>query len=122
MVKRLLFSLLLLVVACISSGCVSFGTTDCADSSTLADGDTTSVPVEVVTKRGLGVNVIGLIDVNDGLYSTPEEPIDGDPSATTSATDLAIGKYEGKVSREGSRLTLAVEGLEYPLDGPVSCD
>ena len=122
MVKRFLHSLFLAGTACISSACVSIGTTDCAASSPLADGDSTSVRVDVVTKPGLGVNVIGLIDVNDGLYSTPEKPIDGDPAATTSATDLAVGKYEGNVSREGTRLTLTVEGLVYPLDGPESCD
>jgi hypothetical protein len=122
MVKRLLLSVLLVSAACIASSCVSTNTTDCASSPPLADGDSTPVRVEVVTKPGLGVNVIGSIDVNEGLYSTPQEPIHGDPTATTSATDLAIGKYEGRVSREGIRLTLAVEGLEYPLDGPESCD
>ena len=122
MVKRLLLALLLVSSAWVDSACVSTGTTDCASSPALADGDSTPVRVEVVTKRGLGVNVIALINVNEGLYSTPEKPIDGDPTATTSATDLAIGTYEGRVSREGTRLTLTAEGLEYPLDGPESCD
>lgn len=121
MVSRVVAVLLLASSTCLVSACVS-SPTDCTDSAPLADGATTMVEVVVVTKEGLNANVIGTLDVNDGLYSTPQKPINNDPTTTASVTDLPLGEYEGTVAREGDELTLTVEGQEFSLNGPESCD
>ena len=111
---------LLLTTASITSACAE-DTGACASSAPLADGATTTVEVVVVTKDGLDANVIGSIDVNGGLYGTPQKPIKGDQTTTASIADLPLGEYDGTVSRVGDQLTLAVEDQEFPLEGPESC-
>lgn len=84
-------------------------------SKPLADGASTKVRVEVVTKPGLDVNIIGTLEVNGGLYTTPMKEIGPE-------TDLPLGTYDGLVSRARDELTLEVEGQTIQLSGPESCD
>lgn len=81
----------------------------------MKEGASTKVVVEVATKDGLGVNIMGSIDVNGGRYLTPVKEIG-------SETDLPVGTYDGTVTNRNGDLTLDVEGQTLPLSGPESCD
>ena len=87
----------------------------CIASKPLADGASTKVQVEVVTKPGLDVNIIGTLDVNGGLYTTPVKEVGPE-------TDLPLGTYDGLVSLASDELTLEVEGQTIQLSGPEGCD
>ncbi len=109
--RNLLGAVALLLVA--SCGSLP-GTEDCATSEPIGDGGSAPVPVEVVTKPGLDVNMVGTLDVAGGLYSTPTGELGPE-------TDLPLGRYDGVVTRDGDELTLAVEGRTMPLTAQ-SCD
>lgn len=106
--------LLVTLTASLLMGCGE-GDSSCFASKPLADGASTKVQVEVVTKPGLDVNIIGTLDVNGGLYTTPVKEIGPE-------TDLPLGTYVGRVSRAKDELTLDVEGQTIQLTGPRGCD
>jgi hypothetical protein len=105
------------LILLLSSGCVPHDAESCSSSKALADGATTKVEVQVRSK--VGVSMIGLIDVNGGLYGTPDGEVRG---VRGNVTDLADGDYSGTVVRHGEQLTLHVEDETLPLSGPESCD
>ena len=105
------------VILIISGGCVPYDAESCSNSKPLADGATTKVEVQVRSKVGVGM--IGLIDVNGGLYGTPVGEVRG---VRGNVTDLADGDYSGTVVRQGEQLTLNVEAETLPLSGPEPCD
>lgn len=96
-------------------------TRSCADSKPLGDG--LSVAVEVAVRSKAGVSMIGLVDVNGGIYSAPAKEIEGgDAPLYGAVTQLSDGDYVGKVSRNGDKLTMELEGRSMPLKGPEACD
>lgn len=105
------------LVAVLAAGCGVFdaeGTYEpCASSSPIPDGGSTEVDVVVVTKPGLGENIIGTLDVSGGLYRAPVKGIGA-------VTNLDLGSYKGRVSRDGDELTLDVAGQSMPLS-PEPC-
>ncbi|MBC7594853.1 MAG: hypothetical protein H7288_13095 [Kineosporiaceae bacterium] len=105
---------LLSLASGILTGC-GVDDSSCISSRPLGDGASTSVQVEVVTKRGLDANIIGTFDVNGGLYTTPVKELGPE-------TDLALGTYDGTVTRVKDDLTLKVEGQTIKLSGPEGCD
>lgn len=90
------------------------GSEDCATSEPIGESGSSRVPVEVVTKPGLGVNMVALLDVDGEIYSTPTGELGPE-------TDLPVGRYDGVVTRSGNDLTLTVEGRTMPLTAS-SCD
>jgi hypothetical protein len=103
-----------LLAASVLTGC-GWDTTSCANSEPLADGASEKVTVEVATKPGLGTNIIGQLDVDEGFYSAPVKE-------NGAETNVAVGKYTGTVTKSGSRLTLRFADQALPLSGPQDCD
>lgn len=106
--------LLAAVISALLLGC-SGNTDSCAESKSMADGESVNVSVEVVTKPGLGANIVGTLDVNGGLYTTPAKDLGPE-------TDLPVGTYDGVVRKHKGDLTLDIEDESLRLSGPEDCD
>ncbi|QGG42404.1 hypothetical protein [Aeromicrobium yanjiei] len=101
--------------ATLLGGCGITESEPCFTSKPMAEGAKQDVSVLVVTKPGLDVNIVGTLDVDGGLYTTPRKDLGPE-------TDVPVGTYDGTVTKSDGRLVLNYEGESVRLVGPMGCD
>lgn len=102
-------------IALLLAGCGLTDSDSCVTSKSMPDGAKQDVSVLVATKPGLGVNIVGTLDVDGGLYTTPRKDLGPE-------TDVPVGTYDGTVTKSHGRLVLNYEGDSVRLVGPMGCD
>jgi len=105
--------LVTLLATCLT-GC-SNDADSCITSKPMANGTSAKVSVQVVTKPGLDANIVGTLDVNGGLYTTPVKELGPE-------TDLPVGTYKGVVMKTHGDLKLEYGDQSVRLTGPTTCD
>ena len=96
--------------------------TGCADNSGCSGFSPSSQPmktddqeVEVQVDRG----ALGTIDVNGGYYVLDDPDLNDQVSPTVPAPS---GTRSASVRSAGEQFSLVLDGVEYPLSGPIGCD